>query len=104
MFYKQHIFCCTNERKAGHKNGCCSSKGSLKITNYVKARVKELGIKDIRVNKSGCLNRCDLGPVVVMYPEGNWYKIETKEDVDRFLQEKILNSSEIEELRVEDHE
>ena len=61
-YYKAHVFCCTNERPAGHERGCCKEKGADKLQNYMKARVKELGIKDVRINKSGCLDRCELGP------------------------------------------
>ena len=73
----------------------------------MKKRVKELAIKKVRVNSSGCLNRCKLGPIVVSYPEGSWYKISSKEDVDLFIEEllikrrtfkKNLNSSKIHKL------
>ncbi len=70
----------------------------------MKARAKELGIENIRVNKAGCLDRCELGPVVVMYPEGNWYKIETREDVDEFLKNKLIDNNEVERLKVLDDE
>ena len=55
----------------------------------MKNRVKELGIKKVRINLFGCLNGCKLGPIVVPYPDGKWYKISRKEDV-YLLIEKIL--------------
>ncbi len=51
----------------------------------MKARAKELGIPGIRVNSAGCLDRCEFGPVLVIYPEGVWYRAETREDVDEIL-------------------
>ena len=61
-----------------------------RIRNYMKKRVKELAIKKVRINSSGCLNRCKIGPKVVSYPEGNWYKISSKEDVDLFIDELLI--------------
>ena len=49
------------------------------------ARAKELGLSGVRINMAGCLDRCEFGPTVVVYPEGVWYKIETKDDVDEVL-------------------
>ena len=51
----------------------------------MKARAKELGLERVRVNASGCLDRCELGPTMVIYPEGVWYRYETLEDVDEIL-------------------
>ena len=72
--YDVHAFCCINERNAGHPRGSCSARGSIELQSYMKARGKELGLgKRIRLNKSGCLDRCELGPVMVIYPQGIWY-------------------------------
>ena len=89
LFYEKHIFFCTNLRKEKEKISCGNYK-SQELRNYMKKRVKELAIKKVRVNASGCLNRCKLGPIVVSYPEGNWYKISSKEDVDLFIDELLI--------------
>jgi len=60
-------------------------KGSERLRDYMKARAKELGIPQMRVNAAGCLDRCELGPCVVIYPEGVWYRVTTTEDVDAVL-------------------
>jgi (2Fe-2S) ferredoxin len=85
LYYRRHVFCCTNERPAGHPRGCCKAKGSEKLRNYMKARAKELGLHDVRINASGCLDRCELGPTMVIYPEGVWYSYKTPEDIDEIL-------------------
>ncbi len=85
LFYRQHIFCCTNRRAVGHAKGCCGSKGSEKLRHYMKTRVKELGLKDVRVNSAGCLDRCAAGPCLVIYPEGIWYRVENEDDVDAII-------------------
>jgi len=51
----------------------------------MKQRIKELGLPHMRVNNAGCLDRCELGPCMVIYPEGTWYACKTKEDVDEVI-------------------
>ncbi len=97
-FYEAHVFCCTNERPAGHPRGCCKAKGSEKLRDYMKARAKEFGLSRVRVNTSGCLDRCELGPTVVIYPEGVWYHVETREDVDEILQTHLIGGGRVERL------
>ncbi|MBY0281552.1 MAG: (2Fe-2S) ferredoxin domain-containing protein [Alphaproteobacteria bacterium] len=88
--YDFHFFVCQNERPSNHPRGCCLSKGSDKLLNYMKARVKELGIQNIRINKAGCMDQCEKGPAMVTYPEGIWYSPKTSEDVDEIINSHIL--------------
>ena len=85
-YYRCHVFCCVNERPTGHQRGSCSRRGSVRLRNYMKARAKELGLADVRINASGCLDRCELGPTMVIYPDGVWYHYETLADVDEILE------------------
>ena len=101
LFYGTHVFCCTNERPAGHPRGCCKAKGSERLRNYMKARAKELGLKDVRINASGCLDRCELGPSVVVYPEGVWYSVQTPEDVDEILKVHLIEGGRVERLMMD---
>lgn len=64
----------------------------------MKARAKELGLEKVRVNSSGCLDRCELGPTMVIYPEGIWYRYETREDVDEILRVHVLGNGRVERL------
>ena len=89
LFYEKHIFFCTNLRK-DKKKISCGKYNSQELRNYMKERVKELAIKKVRVNSSGCLNRCKLGPIIVSYPEGNLYKISSKEDANLFIDEVLI--------------
>lgn len=91
--YKHHVFICQNERAPGHARRCCSSKGSADLLTYMKERVKELGIQDIRINKAGCFNECEKGPAMVIYPAGKWFCLKSKSDVDDILaqmQESVI--------------
>lgn len=98
LYYDRHVFFCVNERPEGHERGSCSAKGSVKLRNYMKARAKELGIAGVRINNSGCLDRCELGPTMVIYPEGVWYRCETAEDVDQVLEKHVKNGERVEHL------
>jgi (2Fe-2S) ferredoxin len=97
-YYRCHVFCCINERPAGHERGSCSGRGSVRLRNYMKARAKELGLRDVRINASGCLDRCELGPMMVVYPAGVWYHYETPADVDEILERHIVGGSPVERL------
>jgi len=105
LFFREHIFCCTNTRPAGHKRGSCGEKGSEKLRAYMKERAKALGLKDkiggeVRVNASGCLDRCELGPCIVIYPEGTWYSPKNEADCDEILEKHVMKGEIVERLRL----
>ena len=101
QFYDAHIFFCLNERPNDHPRGSCSARGSIELHALMKKRAKELKIKNIRVNKAGCLERCELGPVVVIYPEGIWYNIQTKQDVEDVLQKHIIKGEVVQNIALD---
>lgn len=101
LFYRKHVFCCVNERPSGHPRGCCKEKGSVQLRNYLKARAKELSLSDIRINQSGCLDRCELGPTMVIYPEGVWYSYHSPEDVEEILRTHLLEGGRVERLMLQ---
>src|ERR1700761_2182943 len=99
-FFKHHIFCCQNVREPGHPRGCCADKGSVELRDYMKDKCKQLGLKKVRVNTAGCLDRCELGPVMVIYPEGAWYGYKTREDIDEILESHLQGGRPVERLRL----
>jgi (2Fe-2S) ferredoxin len=100
MFFDHHIFCCTNRREAGHTRGCCAEKMGEELRDYMKTRMKTLGIAKTRVNNAGCLDRCELGPCIVIYPEGVWYAPKTKEDIDEIIREHIQGGQIVKRLQL----
>ncbi|MBI1775630.1 MAG: (2Fe-2S) ferredoxin domain-containing protein [Proteobacteria bacterium] len=98
LYYLKHVFCCTNTRPPGHPRGCCSEKGSERLRNYLKARTKELGVDGIRVNAAGCLDRCELGPTMVIYPEGVWYAYRNEADLDEILTVHLKGGGRVQRL------
>lgn len=96
--FRCHVFVCTNERPENHPRGSCARKESIKLRDYMKARAKELGLGDVRVNSAGCLDRCELGPSVVIYPEGVWYTVRSKADADEILTAHLRDGKRVERL------
>lgn len=98
QFYRKHVFMCTNQRPAGDPQGCCWDKGSVAKRNYMKKRAKELGLVDVRINIAGCLDRCELGPTMAIYPEGVWYTYRTEDDIDEILQRHVIEDGRVPRL------
>ncbi|PHS78961.1 MAG: ferredoxin [Rhodospirillaceae bacterium] len=100
-FFDLHVFCCTNVRRKDHPLGSCGAKGSIQLRQYMKDRSKELGLKMVRINSAGCLTRCKLGPVIVVYPDETWYAVKTKADIDEILDVHIQKGGRVERLRLD---
>jgi (2Fe-2S) ferredoxin len=97
-YFRCHVFCCMNERPPGHERGCCKEKGAIRLRNYLKARAKELGLEGVRINQAGCLDRCELGPTMVIYPEGVWYHYDSIEDAEEILQTHLVKGGRVKRL------
>jgi (2Fe-2S) ferredoxin len=98
LFYRCHVFCCTNERPPDNPKGSCKAKGAGELQKYMKVRAKELGIANTRINQAGCLDRCALGCALVIYPEGVWYTYGSKADIDEILERHLLKGERVERL------
>jgi (2Fe-2S) ferredoxin len=98
-YFQAHAFICTNRRPDGHKRGSCAAKGSEKLRDYMKARAKELGLDGrVRINAAGCLDRCELGPTMVVYPEGVWYTFHSNADIDEILEQHLVGGGRVDRL------
>ena len=101
-YYKYHVFFCCNQRD-GKRVSCNLNNQSSKLRDYAKAKIKEIGLLgkgEIRINQAGCLNRCEEGPVIVIYPKEVWYTYIDKEDVDEIINEHLINGNEVERLKI----
>ncbi len=99
--YRVHVFCCTNERPETHRRGCCASKGSRALCDYMCRRAMVLGVRRIRINHAGCLNVCEHGPTMVIYPDGVWYRYETEADVEEILLSHVVRGRLVERLMLD---
>ena len=98
-YFRHHIFFCTNHRDNGE--ACCAQHNPQAALDHCKARVKAAGLTGpggVRVNKSGCLDRCAGGPVAVVYPEAVWYTYVDQEDIDEIISEHLVNGRVVERL------
>jgi (2Fe-2S) ferredoxin len=100
-FYKYHVFFCCNQREPG--DTCCNNRGAQEVRDYAKDRVKALrlnGHGKVRINLAGCMDRCDQGPVMVVYPEGVWYTYIDKQDIDEIIDQHLRHGHVVERLRI----
>lgn len=100
-YYQHHVFFCLNERVDGR--ACCAHRGAAEMQEYAKTRIKELGASGrdrIRINKAGCLDRCDEGPCIVVYPEAVWYTYVDRHDVDEIIDSHLLKGVVVERLKI----
>ena len=100
-YFERHVFFCCNQRKAGEN--CCNNFGAEALRDYAKSRVKALKLNGpgrVRVNMAGCLDRCNEGPVLVIYPEAVWYTYVDRDDIDEIVSEHLKNGRVVERLRI----
>ena len=100
-YYQRHVFFCCNKRDP--PEACCANHGAAELQAYAKSRIKAAGQNGkgkVRINKAGCLDRCDQGPVMVVYPEAVWYTYVDKEDVEEIIQEHLINGRIVERLKI----
>ncbi|MGQ0546223.1 MAG: (2Fe-2S) ferredoxin domain-containing protein [Betaproteobacteria bacterium] len=98
--YQRHVFVCLNEREPNHPRGCCKQRGSDEIFRTLKEGAKKAGLKDdeVRINRAGCLEHCEYGPSVVIYPEAVWYHVPTVEDAEEILREHVVGGRVVDRL------
>jgi (2Fe-2S) ferredoxin len=101
-YYQYHVFFCTNQRDDGSQ--CCEQCNATAMRNHAKKRSKQAGLVrsgKVRINTAGCLNRCDKGPVLVIYPEATWYTYVDQTDIDEIIDEHLINGRVVERLLID---
>ena len=101
MFYRRHVFFCTNVRDDGRP--ACGDRDAQRLRDYAKDRVKALGLAvpgGVRVNSAGCLWRCAEGPTLVVYPEGVWYTYRDEADLDEIIEAHLAEGRVVGRLRL----
>jgi len=99
--FTSHIFVCCNQRKPGHNRGCCDPDGSQELRDCFKSELKRQKLGPlVRANQAGCLDQCELGPTIVIYPQGIWYGGVKLKDVPRIIEETVINGRILEDLLI----
>ena len=101
MKFQKHIFVCINEREKGAKRQSCGKAVGEEIAARFKILIKEHKLKTkVRAQRSSCLDVCEEGPTMVVYPEGIFYKNIQLSDVEEIFESHILNNKPVERLRL----
>lgn len=99
MLYKKHIFICTNQRPLDADRISCGEEHGMALVAAFKKLIKEKGLQaEIRAQKTGCMNTCELGPSVVVYPEGIFYGKVQLDDVEEIVNEHLINNRVVKRL------
>jgi (2Fe-2S) ferredoxin len=103
--FSHHLFVCGNQRSPGNPRGCCDPDGSEQLCNALRAELAKHALPaPVRANKCGCLDQCELGPMLVIYPQGIWYGHVQVNDVPRIVRETILEGKVLTDLLVSDEQ
>ena len=101
--FERHVFVCTNERAPDHPKGCCKARGGVEVRDRLKAELTSRGLsKRIRANNAGCLDQCEYGVTVVVYPEQVWYGHVTVEDIPEIVEKHLIGGQVVERLLLPD--
>jgi (2Fe-2S) ferredoxin len=101
--YERHIFVCTNQRPEGHPRGCCDPENNSALQGRFKKALADRGLKgSVRANRAGCLDQCEHGPTVVVYPDNVWYGFVTADDVAEIVDSHVVGGVPVERLRMPD--
>jgi len=99
--FEHHVFVCTNERDKSASRPSCGLEGSKKLRGHLKDAAKKAGLKHrIRINEASCLDQCEHGPVMVVYPEAVWYGFVSIEDINEIVDNHLVHGKPVERLRL----
>jgi (2Fe-2S) ferredoxin len=101
--FDRHVFVCTNERAADHPRGCCKAKDGIAVRDRLKQELTARGMsKIIRANNAGCLDQCEFGVSIVVYPEQVWYGGVTVDDVVEIVESHLIEGKVVSRLLMPD--
>ena len=101
MIYRRHVFLCENRRDDGR--ACCARHDAAARIKFLRRWLKERdmhGPGKIRVNRAGCMDQCQNGPVLVVYPDAVWYRYGGEDDLTEIAERHLLRGEIVERLRL----
>ena len=100
-YFERHVFFCMNKREDGRNS--CGAHGAEAAQKHCMRRIKELdmnGAGKIRINQAGCMDRCEEGPLLVIYPEATWYTYVDTSDIDEIIDTHLVGGKIVERLKI----
>ena len=99
MKFEKHIFICTNDRGENSSRQSCGNCGGLDIRMKFVKLINDSGLKGkVRANKSGCLDICEQGPAIVIYPKGFWYLGIVEKNIEKIFKYSVIGDEPVPEL------
>jgi (2Fe-2S) ferredoxin len=103
MVFKHHVFCCFQQRPQGHPKGSCTEAGCKPLWERLGAKLEASKLPEVSMTAAGCLGFCRAGPLMVVYPEGIWYRPQSSEDIDEIVQSHFVEGNPVERLIIVPH-
>lgn len=101
--FQRHVFVCINERPADSPRGCCKARGGVEVRDRLKKELSKRGLsKLVRANNSGCLDQCEQGVTIVVYPEQVWYGHVTVDDIPEIVEQHLIGGEVVTRLLLPD--
>jgi len=98
QLYRHHAFVCSTQRPPGHPRGSCGAAGALPLWDRLGEAIEAQGLTEIGFTAAGCLGFCNAGPLMVVYPEGVWYRPTTPEDIDEIVEQHFKQGNRVDRL------
>jgi (2Fe-2S) ferredoxin len=98
QLYKYHVFACHTQRPPTHPRGSCGALGAQPLWDHLGRRIEAEGLSDVGFTASGCFGFCQVGPLMVVYPEGIWYRPQTPDDIDEIVESHFKQGKLVERL------
>lgn len=98
--YEHHVFVCHNVRPEGAPRPSCTPDGKSELFVQLQQLTRAAGLTSVRINKSLCLDQCEHGPTLVVYPDAVWYGNVTAENAAEIVEEHLVNGRPVDRLRI----
>jgi len=98
QLYKRHVFACFTQRPPTHPRGSCGANGAQPLWDRLGKLIEADGSGEIGFTAAGCMGFCSAGPLMVVYPEGVWYRPTTPEDVDEIYASHLKGDKRVDRL------
>jgi len=96
--FKRHVFACFTQRPPGHPRGSCGALGAQPLWDHMARKLEAEGLSDTGFTSAGCLGFCKAGPLMVVYPEGIWYRPASTQDIDEIVDSHFKQDKPVERL------